>query len=288
MDINNLTIVKEIQDIPRTLSSVKNLYDKIEKLAMNISREEVYEFIYTGCGSSYYAAIKSSYPLLSSSTKILALPASEALWITSRKHREKSARRVIMVLSRSGETAEIKALITNAKSDKSNIVVGFTCNPGSFLASSSDYAIAIEGCMEESVYMTKSFVALSLLGTIFSARLMEYLGYEKSMNELEDELEALIEASKTLVSDFNTPMQLSNILINKYPVVILGTEDLYPVALEAALKFIEVSYTMAIALHALEFRHGYTGLLEYPNLSLIILSNTNSISYPYVERLYTE
>lgn len=287
-NLTNLTIVKEIKDIPRTLSVVKNLYDKIEKLAMNISGEEVYEFIYTGCGSSYYAAIKSSYPLLSSPIKILALPASEALWIISRKYRNKSARRIITVLSRSGETAEIKALVINAKSDKRNIVVGFSCNPNSFLASSSDYAITMEDCMEESVYMTKSFITLSLLGTIFSVKLMEYLGYEKPMNELEDELEALIEISKALVSDFNTPMQLSKILTNRYPIIVLGTEDLYSIALEAALKFIEVSYTMAIALHALEFRHGYTGLLEYPNLSLIILSNANSASYLYVERLYTE
>lgn len=287
MYVNNL-VMKEIRDIPRILELIKDYTGNIDKLTSNISSSELNEIIYTGCGSSFFAAVRSSHVSMSSYIKVHSLPASELLWIIPHKNAGKTSRRVFLMFSRSGETAEIKALLNTIRSYDKGIVIGFTCNPSSFLANNSDYFIAIKECMEDSVYMTKSFVALSLLGTIFSIKLLEKLGYEKIGNDLEGELESLIETSKTLVLDLTNPSRYANELLGKSPVILLGTEDLYPIALEAALKFIEVSYTTAMALHALEFRHGYTGLLESPNLSMILLSNTKQKSYEYVERLYNE
>lgn len=288
MDINGL-VIKEIKEIPRVVGLIKDRIKNIDKVVSSIISEGVNELVYTGCGSSYYAAIRSSYPLSTSPfIKAHTLPTSEVLWVIPNKTSNRISKEAVLIFSRSGETAEIKALLNVTRKYRNILVIGFTCNPGSFLANNSDHVVVVEECMEESVYMTKSFIALSVLGTIFSMKLLENLGNNKLANDLEYEVEALIRASEILVDDLDNPRRIANVLTHKSPIAVLGTEDLYPIALEASLKLIEISYTPSIALHALEFRHGYTGLLENPNFSAILLSNSERISHEYVVRLHNE
>lgn len=285
-------VIKEIYDIPRTIEAIKNKLGDIKKLIQDVYNEGVDRVEYIGCGSSYYAALKSSYPLMyspnKSPIKSIVLPASEAIWLHSRyRHSKERIKSAVVLFSRSGETAEIKVLIKTLGASKNSVVIGLTCNPESFLAKNSSYVISIKECAEESVYMTKSFVALALIGTVFSLMMLEVIEGTK-LEDMDKDIESLRELSKILSIEIDKIAQLAYRIQNSAPIVILGAEDLYPIASEAALKFIEISYTNAIALHALEFRHGYTGVLENRNSSIIVLSNINSPSYTAIKNLYSE
>lgn len=282
-------ILREITDIPRVLSVVKSKLKNVEDIAYGLINENVNNTIFTGCGSSYYAALKSSYPFLLVESNSYTLPTSEVLWLVSRGSKWRFEKTALIVFSRSGETAEVTTLVKTLKNINKRrvIVVGITCNPNSSLTQISDYSLSMIECMEESVYMTKSFVALSLMGTLISMRILELMGYE-AIGDINDVLEDLAKTSKNLISDLEIYDQITDRLHDKSPIIILGTEDLYSIALEAALKFIEVAYTSAIGLHALEFRHGYIGLMENPRSIVVVLSNNRRPSYASLLRLINE
>lgn len=101
---------------------------------------------------------------------------------------------LIAFFSRSGEIEEIVSIIEKAKKLQLK-TMGFTCTEGSFLEKNVNYAVVFKDCYEKSTYMTKSFVALTLMGIISSLVILDRMGVYRDTNSKE-ELEELVEVTE--------------------------------------------------------------------------------------------
>jgi len=292
VEFADLIVLVEVEEIPKVTVSLIYKYNEIKKAVREVFSEFApTNIFYVGCGSSYYAALKSLDPLITNPLpiKTLALPGSEMLFLLDNSEFRQSAKHdsLLVLFSRSGETAEIMLIIDKAKK-LSLRTIGFTCVEDSYLAKNADYIVVLRDCFEKSYYMTKSFVALTLMGIMNSLAILEMLGLQRNMR-IENELRELIKLVEDVNRSKSRIRELAEATINKEFFIILAPRDLYPIALEASLKFTEISYTYSNAIHALEFRHGPIALLEKRHkVQLIILSSTHNTSFPYISKLISE
>lgn len=291
-DLSKYVVFNEMTQLPKVIDASRSKYHVIERIVGELmSAYSVSEVYYIGCGSSYYAALGGVMPLLRSSlnVKALAQPASEFLFyytdlIGKSIHSGKS---LVALFSRSGETKEVLLALDESRKRGAK-TIGFTCSKGSYLDRNTDYSIVVEECFEEGVYMTKSFAALHLLGTLTSIAMLRLNNIDVNLN-LDKELHLLKEALANVSSNIKALEDVAAKTISKKAFTILAPGNLYPVALEASLKFKEISYTFSEALQALEFRHGHNALLERRDeLQLIVLSLSGDSSHEKTLSLHRE
>ena len=103
------------------------------------------------------------------------------------------------------------------------------------------------------------------------------------------ELKVLSEVLKELSSARERFYEYAKLMLNRDYFTILAPHILYSIALEASLKFIEITYTYSTAMHILEFRHGPVALLERRDKTqLIVLSLINNTSFEFTLKLVNE
>jgi arabinose-5-phosphate isomerase len=148
---------------------------------------EVIELIYnsksrlviTGIGKSALIGMKITATLNSTGTRAMFMHAADAihgdLGMVSKED-------IVLFISKSGNTPEIKALIPLVKSF-GNTVIGITGNPSSFLANESNYvldvAIKKEAC-PNNLAPTTSTTAQLVMGDAIAISLLEMRGFGKS------------------------------------------------------------------------------------------------------------
>ncbi len=290
-DLSKYVVFSEMTQLPRVVEASGNKYSVIEGIAGELMSDGISEVYYVGCGSSYYAALGGAMPLLRSplNTRTFIQPASEFFfyYIDLIGGRVQSGGSLAVFFSRSGETKEVVLALDESRK-RGVKTVGFTCSEGSYLDRNADYSIVVEECFEEGVYMTKSFAALYLLGTLASIAILRLNNIDVNI-DLDRELRLLKEALANVSSGVKALEHIAVKTIGKRAFAILAPGNLYPVALEASLKFKEISYTFSEAIHALEFRHGHNALLERRSeLQLIVLSLSEDPSHEKNMSLYRE
>ncbi|MEM1532924.1 MAG: SIS domain-containing protein [Desulfurococcaceae archaeon] len=291
-DLSKYAVFNEMTQLPKVVDASGSKHYMIERIVGELmSVYGVSEVYYIGCGSSYYAALGGVMPLLRSplNMKALAQPASEFLFYYADLIGKsiRGGKSLAVFFSRSGETKEVLLALDESRRRGAK-TIGFTCSKGSYLDRNADYSIVVEECFEEGVYMTKSFAALHLLGILTSIAMLRLNNIDVNF-DLDKELYLLKEALANVSSSINALGDIAAKTISKKAFAILAQGNLYPVALEASLKFKEISYTFSEAIHALEFRHGHNALLERrEELQLIVLSLSEDPSHEKTVRLHRE
>jgi len=273
---------REIKEVPLAIEEVLGKIPAIKEIAEYLQERKPREIYYIGCGSSYYVAYGAILPLIFEPSEYIgrAVPASEFIWYYSKKN--EGSREVVVAFSRSGETGEIIEAVKRAK-EKGAIAVGVTCTKGSTLTKITDYSIVIEKAFENSFVMTKSYVSMQLAGILLSVHLTGLRDTEKD-KIIEDARNLLTTASKIL-DDEKRYRSIAEEDLHVEHFIFLGTTFTHPSMLEASLKFKEMTYSYAEAMHALEFRHGPIALAKRKDI-VIILSMLNDDSLEALIRLY--
>jgi len=276
-------LLKEVREIPLVVDAIKSLLPSIvEGFEEFLVRIDFGSILHVGCGSSYYASLFGAYPLTLQKTTGHALPASELIFLLDQG--DFSSPLLSVFYSRSGETTEIVLALEKARS-RNIRTVGLTCTEGSTLHRKADFGIVVPQCVEKSHYMTKSFVGLSLLGTLLSQIVLRGRSHI-DVDNLKTELQIFIDGAEKIYNKYNEVREIVKNTIKKKAFIVLGSESIYAIAQEAGLKLNEVAYTFSQAMHALEFRHGPIALREKANeLQVIVLSASNTKSNEYVGRL---
>lgn len=251
MALKEYNMIKDVRETPFALKAVTKEIERIEKLGDIVSKFKKIFFI--GCGSSYYAALFGSWPLLKNE-KILTytFPSSELLFHYMEMVDEDS---LVVGVSRSGNTAETIAALEKSRRNGAH-VIGFTIERESKIFDTADEPIMLEIGGEKSTIMTKSFTSFCLATALFSAILNEkHLGRKQSFL---DESKKLTSLSENILKEEDKVTPISNRLVgeNVERFIFLGSGPSYPIALEGALKIKETSYAATEGLHLLEFRHG--------------------------------
>jgi glucosamine--fructose-6-phosphate aminotransferase (isomerizing) len=199
--------------------------------------------VFVGCGTSYNLALSLAALANASGRAAIAVPGAE--WLNGpQSFWPRWQKAHVIALSRSGETTET---IAAAKATRAagGFVTGITMEKDSALAENCDRALIAETHPAEGIVMTSSASLMLLLG-------IELLGHKVTAE--------LVDVAHRLLQRFDD--KLPALISGRSHFVFLGASHLYGVALEGALKLMEMSQIFTQAFHPLEYRHGPISLVD--------------------------
>jgi len=178
---------------------------------------------------------------------------------------------IFILISQSGETADLRACLVNLKRDKYTVLT-ITNVLTSTLAREADQALGIFAGPEIAVASTKAYVAqVTVLAILASA-----LSDEKQL-DLYVELSKLSVAMEALIDQKEFIQALVHKRLHKRNCFYIGRGIDYYTSLEAALKLKEISYIQTEGFAAGELKHGTIALIEndVPVIAIITQKSTN-------------
>ena len=235
--------------------------------------EKIREVQIIACGTSYHSGFTAKYWIES-----LANITCQVEVASEYRYRKQPQRDdvLIVTISQSGETADTLAALEKVK--KNGCLATLTiCNvPESSLTRESDFSLMTVAGPEIGVASTKAFttqlVALQLLTISLMQRNPDNAELAQEMIGNLKQLPALLELA--LQKD-KAIKQMGEAFIDKHHALFLGRGDLYPIAMEGALKLKEISYIHAEAYPAGELKHGPLALVDSEMPIVAVAPKTN-------------
>ena len=225
-----------------------------EKAIGSISAPHAAELtVFLGCGTSYNLALSLAAQANIFGRPAIAVPGGEwlnkpaAFW-------PRWERTHVIALSRSGETTETVAAI-KASRTAGAFVTAVTVEQDSSLAKNCDRLVKAATHPSEGIVMTVSASLMLLL-------CLEMIGQEMPRE--------LVGSAQRLAEDVDAV--LPRLTADRSHFVFLGGGPLYGLALEGALKLMEMSQTFTQAFHPLEYRHGPISLVDRSTAATMLYS----------------
>lgn len=270
-------LVKEVYEQPDILSCIlrkrilphqKTPYfpeidDHLKKLS------QVESIIILACGSSYHAGLLVA-PFIE---KLVQIPvrveiASEMRYKTAFI----SPKTLALAISQSGETADTLAALEN-------LSVFFRlglCNVArSLLFQKTDATIHIDAGPEISVCSTKAFTSQVLQLMLFAIKLADIKKRPTSyplevFNQIPFWIQQVLEKRDEIQSYAQKYKDFTGFFF-------VGRQYMYPTALEASLKFKEISYLDASGYPSGEMKHGPIALISLTHATIALCGNTDTL-----------
>ncbi len=274
-------MLKEIFEQPRAIAQTleervaggKLLEAAFGPLASEIfSRTEAVQIV--ACGTSFHAGAVAKYYI----EQIARLPC----WVEiASEYRYRSPvvpkNTLFVTISQSGETADTLAALRMAKQSGylSSLAI---CNvPESSLVRESELVLLTRAGPEIGVASTKAFttqlVALGMLVVALAKFNAADAERERGLVQRLLEIPGLVE--KTLQLD-GIIKELAKRFADKHHALFLGRGQMYPIAMEGALKLKEISYIHAEAYAAGELKHGPLALVD-ADMPVITIAPNNDL-----------
>lgn len=170
---------------------------------------------------------------------------------------------VLFAISQSGETADVLEGIRIAKS-KGAKIISLVNVMGSTIMRESDEYLTINAGPEIAVASTKAFTSQVLILVLLAYALNNKMKEGKQLLlDIVNKLDDVMELSDSL-------RDLSEKILNKHDLYLIGRGVSYPVAMEGELKIKEIAYIHADALAGGELKHHTLALIE-PGVPCIAL-----------------
>lgn len=279
-------MLKEIYEQPTALNNVLEgrLADKrvliecfgkdAEKLLTQVKRIQI-----VACGTSYHAGMVARYWLES----IAKIPCQVEI-ASEFRYRSNivEADTLFITLSQSGETADTLEALRKAK--KNGYLASLSiCNVGeSSLVRESDLHLLTRAGPEVGVASTKAFTTQLLALLILTTTLAQLKQYDVvSLVDAIRQVPLRVEQALELASKIEA---LAEDFAHKHHSLFLGRGDLYPIALEGALKLKEISYIHAEAYPAGELKHGPLALVD-EDMPVVTVAPSNQLLEKLVSNL---
>lgn len=246
------------------LGGLQNYKDKI-KSCDNI--------VLFGCGTSYHSCLYSIYHFrkLLNFKNVVAIDACNF-----QEYLIPEGNNCYIFVSQSGETKDLFSVlkIINENKKFNGVTIGAINVVNSLISRSVDCGVYLNVGKEMSVASTKVFMAQSLILVLIALYLSDYSNiinnYINNIRNLEDLIK--IELDKDIsIENFNKGFLLAN-----------GT--LLPIAMEASLKFKEITYSHIEALSVNSLKHGPLALVSDENFINILLGNHESAKQEILAR----
>ena len=212
------------------------------------------------CGTAYYSCLVAKYYF----EQYARIPV-ECDMASEFRYRDPvlDPKELCIFVSQSGETADTKAALDYCKS-ASIKTLSIVNVKNSSIARESDYCLYTKAGVEIGVASTKAFTAqLSVL--LSMAIHCGTVGKNISLDENKNICQEIMQAPKLIEDAIKRSYELretAKSLIGAKGVMYLGRGTAFPLALEGALKFKEISYIHAEGYPAGEMKHGPLALIE--------------------------
>ena len=226
------------------------------------------------CGTSYHAAMVARFWFES----IAGIPCQVEV-ASENRYRQSvvEPNALFIALSQSGETADTLAAMRQAKQSGFLATLAICNVPESSLVREADLAVMTRAGREIGVAATKTFsnqlVSLALIAIVLGRKQRIDAALEKQLCAQLLELPNLINQALKLDSSIK---QVSKRFKDKYQALFLGRGDMFPIALEGALKLKEISYIHAEAYPAGELKHGPLALVD-TGMPIIVIAPDNAL-----------
>ena len=226
------------------------------------------------CGTAFYACLTAKYWF----EQVARIPV-EVDVASEFRYREPPipGRTLALFVSQSGETADTLAALRYCR-DRADTIVSVVNVPESSIARESDLALPIHAGVEVGVASTKAFtcqLTVLLLLVLKAAAARGELTTEALADHVAElrNLPGLINQAIALNSDIQrTARRLSE----AQDVLFLGRGQMYPLALEGALKLKEISYIHAEAYASGELKHGPIALID-KNVPVVVMAPRDNL-----------
>jgi glutamine---fructose-6-phosphate transaminase (isomerizing) len=255
-------MLKEIYEQPRSVKDclrgrINSHEGKVQLGGLKEYSEKlknVDRIIIIACGTSWHAGLVGEYLI----EEYARIPV-EVEYASEFRYRNPIIKQndLIIAISQSGETADTLAAIELAK-EKGVTVFGICNVVGASIPRTTHGGIYTHAGPEIGVASTKAFTAqvsaltlmafymAQLRGTIRESKLIEYLSEFEQIPSLIEETLKVDDYIKNIAAEFKDSLNC----------LFLGRGNLFPVALEGALKLKEISYIHAEGYPAAEMKHG--------------------------------
>ncbi len=180
---------------------------------------------------------------------------------------------LLIAVTQSGETYDTLVAIEKAKRLGSMAAV-VTANPPSEAARMADFAVDIGSGIEVAVPATKTFINTMLVLYMIGLQLGKQKG-RLDEDEFERHIESLLALPRAINHTLGQEADIEALAHDRFMdvrnMLILGRGDLYPIAIEGALKMKETAYVHAEGCSASEMKHGINALIEpsTPTIALV-------------------
>jgi glutamine---fructose-6-phosphate transaminase (isomerizing) len=223
------------------------------------------EWIFIGCGSSYYIALAAANTWSAiTGINARALPASEIL-LFPESALPANQKRVAVLISRSGRTSETVSAAEFLQRKQNVHTITVTGTQNELLEKLTHQTLPLLPSEEQSTVMTRSFTSM-LLG-------LQYLAASWAGNQMfVDGLEIMASMSGSILKDMHARIRDFVEAREFADYVCLGQGPFYGLACENALKVTEMSCSYAQSFHTLEFRHGPKSIVSPETLVIFLLS----------------
>jgi len=230
--------------------------------------------IFVACGTSWHAGLVGEYLI-----EELARINVEVEYASEFRYRNPilTENDVVIAISQSGETADTLAAIELAKS-KGATVLGICNVVGSSISRATHGGSYTHAGPEIGVASTKAFTAQVTILTLLALSLGRKKGTisEWDFQRLLTELELLPELVKKVLNTNDHIEKIAAKYKDANNALYLGRGNLFPVALEGALKLKEISYIHAEGYPAAEMKHGPIALIDENMPVFVIATKGNS------------
>ena len=258
-------MAKEIHEQPDVIfDSISNYIDKDEltvnlpKLPFSISNLKNITLV--ACGSSYYSGLVArEWFEKFTRIKVDVEIASEFRY----REAPMDSSGLTIFISQSGETADTLAALKHCKKLNQK-TVSIVNVPNSSMSRNSDASLKIFAGPEIGVASTKAFTCQLLV----LACLAISIGRENGIISNSDEneyVESILNLPRLISNVLNKEDDIIDLVNHFYPfsnALYLGRGQMFPIAMEGALKLKEITYIHAEGYPAGEMKHGPIALLE--------------------------
>jgi len=257
-------MLKEIMEQKESIVRAVNQDEQQIRILADAIRSAKGTFL-VGCGTAGKACMAAEYFFsVIAKHHVNFAPASEFKLY----HHFLEPESLLIVVSQSGETADVLEAMHIAKSKGSN-VLAITNVQGSTISREADFTLLINAGPERAVASTKA-----LTGQMAVLMLIAYA----LTGKLQDGKTKLLETGAA-INDMLNPRYIKRIealakRINQNEnLYIIGKSWNYPMALESAIKIQEVSYIHAEGFAGGELKHGPIALIEDGTPCIALLGN---------------
>ncbi len=257
-------MLKEIMEQKESIARAVNQDDDAIRAVAEAIRSAKGTFL-VGCGTAHKACMAAEY--------FFSVVAEHHVNVCSAGefklyHHFLQPESLLIVVSQSGETADVLEAISVAKA-KGAKVLAIVNVEGSSISRAADFTLLINAGPERAVASTKALTGQMSVMLLIAYALKHALHEGKTL---------LLETS-ALINDMLNPRYVERIatiagkIKTHEDLYIIGKSWHYPMALESAIKIQEVSYVHAEGFAGGELKHGPIALIETGTPCIALLGN---------------
>src|ERR1700690_3777615 len=225
------------------------------------------EWVFVGCGTSYYLALAAASSFNYLGLPARAIPAAELLMypgLTLHAGREY----IPVVISRSGRTSEAIRAAQSLERLYNLRAIAITCADGQPLEVACSLTLKLLDADEGSTVMTRSFTSMLLGLQYLAATIVGNDPFRQALLDISPQVEPLLDDIPQRLRLFVESQSFSDFAF-------LAQGPLFGIASECMLKVTESSSSYAQVFHALEFRHGPKSIAGPGTLITFLMSETS-------------